>query len=303
MLFRSINDILKINCCVIFFMSNISIAVAVTGANSFVGKSLRKFLHKNKVNVLGISRKNFGKHSTETKVQSKNLQEQQLQKKLKNYDVLVHLIGIGREVPKSTFEEINVNLTKNAIRTCKNAGIKKIIYISGLGVSKNSTSSYFASKYRAEREIINSGLDYTIFRASYIIGKTDHLTKSLSKQVKKGTIIIPGSGRYRLQPIFVEDVAKIILEAILEKKFSNKILDLVGPQKISFEDFVKLFSKNMKVKFKKLNLDDAYEESTYSSESLDILIGDHISNVNHLQKLTNVKLTAVEKFLQTSSLS
>ena len=284
-------------------MSNISIAVAVTGANSFVGKSLRKFLHKNKVNVLGISRKNFGKHSTETKVQSKNLQEQQLQKKLKNYDVLVHLIGIGREVPKSTFEEINVNLTKNAIRTCKNVGIKKIIYISGLGVSKNNTSSYFISKYKAEREIINSGLDYTIFRASYIIGKTDHLTKSLSKQVKKGTIIIPGSGRYRLQPIFVEDVAKIILEAILEKKFSNKILDLVGPQKISFEDFVKLFSKNMKVKFKKLNLDDAYEESTYSSESLDILIGDHISNVNHLQKLTNVKLTAVEKFLQTSSLS
>ena len=284
-------------------MSNISIAVAVTGANSFVGKSLREFLHKNKVNVLGISRKNFGKHSTETKIQSKNLQEQQLQKKLKNYDVLVHLIGIGREAPKSTFEEININLTKNAIRTCKNVGIKKIIYISGLGVSKNSTSSYFASKYRAEREIINSGLDYTIFRASYIIGKTDHLTKSLSKQVKKGTIIIPGSGRYRLQPIFVEDVAKIILEAILEKKFSNKILDLVGPQKISFEDFVKLFSKNMKVKFKKLNLDDAYEESTYSSESLDILIGDHISNVNHLQKLTNVKLTAVEKFLQTSSLS
>ena len=277
--------------------------MAVTGANSFVGKSLREFLHKNKVNVLGISRKNFGKHSTETKIQSKNLQEQQLQKKLKNYDVLVHLIGIGREAPKSTFEEINVNLTKNAIRTCKNVGIKKIIYISGLGVSKNSTSSYFASKYRAEREIINSGLDYTIFRASYIIGKTDHLTKSLSKQVKKGTIIIPGSGRYRLQPIFVEDVAKIILEAILEKKFSNKILDLVGPQKISFEDFVKLFSKNMKVKFKKLNLDDAYEESTYSSESLDILIGDHISNVNHLQKLSNVELTAVAEFLKSSRLS
>ena len=284
-------------------MSNISIAVAVTGANSFVGKSLREFLHKNKVNVLGISRKNFGKHSTETKIQSKNLQEQQLQKKLKNYDVLVHLIGIGREAPKSTFEEINVNLTKNAIRTCKNVGIKKIIYISGLGVSKNSTSSYFASKYRAEREIINSGLDYTIFRASYIIGKTDHLTKSLSKQVKKGTIIIPGSGRYRLQPIFVEDVAKIILEAILEKKFSNKILDLVGPRKISFEDFVKLFSKNMKVKFKKINLDNAYDNDIYSSESLDILIGDYTSDVKHLQKLTNVKLTTVEKFLQTSSLS
>ena len=282
-------------------MSNIS--VAVTGANSFVGKSLRKFLYKNKVNVLGISRKNFAKYSTETKVQSKNLQEPQLQKKMKNYDVLVHLIGIGRETPKSTFEEININLTKNVIKTCKNASIKKIIYISGLGVSKNNASSYFASKYKAEQEIINSGLDYTIFRASYIIGKTDHLTKSISKQMKKGVIIIPGSGKYRLQPIFVEDVAKIILEAILEKKFSNKILDLVGPRKISFEDFVKLFSKNKKVKFKKIKLDNVYDNDIYSSESLDILIGDYTSDLKHLKKLTNVNLTTIEKFLQTSSLS
>ena len=284
-------------------MSNISTNVAVTGANGFVGKNVRKFLYKNKVRVLGISRKNFAKYSTETKAQSKNLLEQRLQKKLKNYDALVHLIGIGVESSGSTFEEINVNLTKNAIKLCKKSGIKKIIYISGLGVSKNNTSNYFTSKYKAEQEIINSGLDYTIFRASYIIGKTDHLTKSLSKQMKKGVIIIPGSGKYQLQPIFVEDVAKIILKSILEKKFSKKILDLVGPRKISFEDFVKLFSKNTKVKFKKINLKNAYDEGTYSSESLDLLIGDYTSDMTQLQKLASIKLTPVEKFLESSSLS
>jgi len=284
-------------------MSNVSTSVAVTGANGFVGKNVRKFLYKNKVNVLGISRENFVKHPTETKIQSKNLLEQRLEKKLKNYDALLHFIGIGVESSNTTFEQINVNLTKNAINLCKKSGIKKIIYISGLGVSKDSTSNYFASKYKAEREIISSGLDYTIFRASYIIGKTDHLTKSLSKQMKKGTIIIPGSGKYRLQPIFVEDVAKIILESILEKKFSNKILDLIGPRKISFEDFVKLFSKNTKVKLKKINLKDAYDEGTYSSESLDLLIGDYTSDMTQLQKLSSFKLTPVEKFLQPSSLS
>ena len=284
-------------------MSDISTSVAVTGANGFVGKNVRKFLYKNKVNVLGISRKNFVKYPTEIKAQSKNLLEQQLQKKLKNYDVLVHLIGIGVESSGSTFEEINVNLTKNTIKLCKKSGIKKIIYISGLGVSKNNTSNYFTSKYKAEQEIINSGLDYTIFRASYIIGKTDHLTKSLSKQMKKGVIIIPGSGKYQLQPIFVEDVAKIILKSILEKKFSKKILDLVGPRKISFEDFVKLFSKNTKVKFKKINLKNAYDEGTYSSESLDLLIGDYTSDMTQLQKLASIKLTPVEKFLESSSLS
>ena len=290
-------------------MSNISTRVAVTGANGFVGKSLRNFLHKNKISVLGISQKNFRKHTTEIKIMSRNLLESELQAKLKNYDALVHLIGIGRQSPKSTFEKINLNLTKNVIKTCKKAGIKKIIFISGLGVSKSNPSEYFVSKYKAEQEIINSGLDYTIFRASYIIGKTDHLTKTLSKQMKKGVIVIPGSGKYRLQPIFVLDVAKIILEAVLEKKFSKKILDLVGPQKISFEDLVKLSAKNTNTKIHKINLESAYDEakrnprSVYGIESLNILVGDYTSDGKQLKKLSNVKLTTIAEFLQSSRLS
>jgi len=290
-------------------MSSIPRGIVVTGANGFVGKNLRNFLHKNKINVLGISRKNFRKHASEVKITSTNLLEPKLQTKLKNYDALVHLIGIGRQSSKSTFEEINLNLTKNVIKVCKNAGIQKIIFISGLGVSKNNQSDYFISKYNAEREIINSGLDYTIFRASYIMGKTDYLTKALSMQMKKGTISIPGSGKYRLQPIFVLDVAKIILEAVLEKKFSKKIIDLVGPQKISFEDFVKLFAKNTGVKIKKINLEDVYDEAkhnakaVYGLESLNILVGDYTSEGKQLKKLSSVKLTSVAEFLQSSRLS
>jgi NADH dehydrogenase len=290
-------------------MSSISRGIVVTGANGFVGKNLRNFLHKNKINVLGISRKNFRKHASEVKITSTNLLEPKLQTKLKNYDALIHLIGIGRQSSKSTFEEINLNLTKNVIKACKNAGIKKIIFISGLGVSKSNQSDYFVSKYKAEREIMNSGLDYTIFRASYIIGKTDYLTKALSKQMKNGIIVIPGSGKYRVQPIFVLDVAKIILEAVLEKKFSKKILDLVGPQKIRFEDFVKLFTKNTSVKIKKINLESAYDEakrnprSVYGLESLNILVGDYTSDGKQLKKLSDVKLTTVREFLQTSRLS
>ena len=285
------------------------IRIVVVGASGFVGKNLRKFLHELNLDVLAISRKNFRKHASEVKITSTNLLEPKLQSKLKNYDALIHLIGIGRQTPKSTFEEINLNLTKDVIKTCKNAGIKKIIFISGLGVSRNNKSDYFVSKYKAEREIINSGLDYTIFRASYIMGKTDYLTKALSKQMKKGTIVIPGSGKYRLQPISVVDVAKIILEAINEKKFSKKILDLVGPQKMSFEDFVKLFTKNTSVKIQKINLESAYDEakrntrSVYGLESLNILVGDYTSDGKQLKKLSGIKLTTVAEFLESSRLS
>ena len=276
--------------------------ITITGANGFVAKNLRNFLSKNHIKVIAIARKTFQKHHTETVVYSKTLLEKGLQNKLRNCDALVHLIGIGKQSSKYNFED-NVDLTKNMIKTCKKSGIKKIVYISGLGVTKNSRSDYFISKYKAEQEIINSGLDYTIFRPSYIVGKKDYLSKFILKQIKKGIVIIPGSGKYHLQPIFVEDVAKIILESIYEKKFSNKILDLVGPEIIKFEDFVKYFVKNKKTKIQKINLESIYHDalhnpkSIYDLDSLNLLIGDYTGNLKQLQKTSNVKLRTIKDIL------
>lgn len=277
-------------------------AITITGANGFVAKNLRKFLSKNHIKVIAIARKTFQKHHTETVVYSKTLLEKGLQNKLRNCDALVHLIGIGKQSSKYNFED-NIELTKNMIKTCKKSGIKKIIYISGLGVTKNSTSDYFISKYKAEQEIINSGLNYTIFRPSYIVGKKDYLSKFILKQIKKGIVIIPGSGKYHLQPIFVEDVAKIIVESIYEKKFSNKILDLVGPEIIKFEDFVRYFIKNKKTRIQKINLESIYHDalhnpkSIYDLDSLNLLIGDYTGNLKQLQKTSNVKLRPVKDIL------
>ena len=277
-------------------------AITITGANGFVAKNLRKFLSKNHIKVIAIARKTFQKHHTETAVYSKTLLEKGLQNKLRNCDALVHLIGIGKQSFKYNFED-NIELTKNMIKTCKKSGIKKIIYISGLGVTKNSTSDYFISKYKAEQEIINSGVNYTIFRPSYIIGKKDYLSKFILKQIKKGIVIIPGSGKYHLQPIFVEDVAKIIVESIYEKKFSNKILDLVGPEIIKFEDFVRYFVKNKKTRIQKINLESIYHDalhnpkSIYDLDSLNLLIGDYTGNLKQLQKISNVKLRTIKDIL------
>ena len=276
--------------------------ITITGANGFVAKNLRNFLSKNHIKVIAIARKTFQKHHTETAVYSKTLLEKGLQNKLRNCDALVHLIGIGKQSSKYNFED-NIDLTKNMIKTCKKSGIKKIVYISGLGVTKNSRSDYFISKYKAEQEIINSGLDYTIFRPSYIVGKKDYLSKFILKQIKKGIVIIPGSGKYHLQPIFVEDVAKIIVESISEKKFSNKILDLVGPEIIKFEDFVRYFVKNKKTKIQKINLESIYHDalhnpkSIYDLDNLNLLIGDYTGNLKQLQKTSNVKLRLIKDIL------
>ena len=104
-------------------MSSTSNDIAITGANGFVGKNLRNFLHKKKINVLGISRKNFRKHPSEIKIISTNISDPKLQTKLKNYDALINLIGIGRQTPKSTDRQTG---PKSSTKNSNNFGRRTI---------------------------------------------------------------------------------------------------------------------------------------------------------------------------------
>ena len=283
--------------------------IAVTGANGFVAKNTRYLLNNKGVKLYGISRKNFSNYKSESKIISPDISLKEISRKLKNCDALIHLIGTGKLTANSTYKSVNLDLTKKIILLCKKSKIKKIVYISGLGVSKNSISPYFTSKYKAEQEIINSGLDYTILRASYIIGKNDPLVINLKNQIKKGKIIIPGEGNYHLQPIYVNDVAEVIYNSVISKKFSNIILELVGPEKVTFKEFVKLFKGKRKIKIENIDLEHAFHtalkdpNSNYGIEDLNIMIGDFTGNHEKLKQLSGLKFKKFREILQASSLS
>jgi NADH dehydrogenase len=283
--------------------------IVITGSTGFVGKNIRKVLHKKGAKLFSISRKNFPNYKYETKIISPHISIDDISKKIKNCHAFVHLIGIGHQSANSTFQSVNVELTKKVIQLCYKSKIKKIIYVSGLGVSKNSTSAYFISKFQAEQAIIRSGLDYTILRASYIIGKDDHLTKNLKAQMKTKQITIPGSGKYHLQPVFVDDVGEIIYKAMTSKKFSNKIIDLVGPETVTFQNYVCLFKGKSQVKIKHANLERVYHDalhntkSRYGVDDLNIMIGDFTGNHARLKKLCGLEFKKFREVLQSRSLS
>ena len=282
--------------------------IVVTGASGFIAKNLRKYSSKQNVDLISISRNDFKKFNCESKIISKNYNEKNLLQKIKNSDVLIHLVGIGKQSVKTDYDMINTEFTKHIVNLSKKSKIKKIIYFSGLGVSPNTSLGYFISKYNAEKQIIDSGLDYTIFRPSYIVGKDDLFTKYLKKQIKNGEIIIPGSGAYSIQPIHVTDVVKIIFEAITEMKFNNKIIDLVGPSYVTFEKYVKLFSKGTKTKIRKINLEDAYHDAIINPKSdfgvndLNILIGNFKGNHEKLRKISKLKFQSVIDLLESGRL-
>ena len=285
---------------------NSSGSIVITGANGFIGRNIGKFLSKNGFEIIGIVRKgkekkvNFGKA-----IISKTLSESSLVSKIKGYNALLHFIGSGRQTVHSDYDEVNVSLTRNVIKLCKKAKIKKIIYISGLGVGESSTLGYFISKYKAEHEIINSSLNFTIFRASYIIGKDDPLSKILRRQMKKGYVEIPGSGNYRLQPVFIDDVGKIIIKSITENKFSNKIVDLVGPQIVSYNSFVKELAQGKKINIKKMDFETSYHNALHNKgpfgvDDLSIMIGDYVGDHKKLANLTQMEFTRYNKALKSS---
>lgn len=282
--------------------------IVVTGASGFIAKNLRKYLSEKNIDLISISRNDFKKFKSESKIISKDYDEKKLLQLIKNSDALIHLVGIGQQSVNLDYNMINTEFTQHIVNLSKKANIQKIVYLSGLGVSTKTTLGYFISKYNAENFIINSGLNYTIFRPSYIVGTDDMFTKYLKRQIKNGEINIPGSGTYSIQPIHISDVVKIIFESTLQPKFKNKIIDLVGPDFITFEKYVKLFSKGTKTSIKKIKLEDAYYDaitnpkSDFGVDDLNILIGNFKGNHEKLKKITNMKFESVVGLLQSGRL-
>ncbi|HXW03317.1 MAG TPA: NAD-dependent epimerase/dehydratase family protein [Nitrosarchaeum sp.] len=282
--------------------------VVVTGASGFIAKNLRKYLSDNNIKLISISRHDFNKVKNETKFITKNYDEKVIFSKLKNADALIHLVGIGKQTIDNDYNQIHIELTKKIVNLCKKSKIKKIIYLSGLGVSKNTSLGYFISKYKAEKLIIDSKLDYTIFRPSYIVGKDDYLTKYLKKQIKIGQIQIPGSGNYSIQPIYIDDVVKIIFNSLTQNNFSKIILDLVGSESITFQKYVKEFSRGTNTKIKKINLETVYREAIsnpdyeFGVDDLNLLIGGFNGDYKKLKNISKIEFSSILKLLKTGSL-
>lgn len=275
--------------------------IVITGATGFVARNLRAYLASKDVSVVSISRSDFDTFdSNETKIITSDYTIDAIP----DADVLIHLIGVGRQSPAADYTAIHVNLTKNIVDLCKRSKIKKIIYLSGLGVSPDTSLALFISKYKAEQAITGSSINYTIFRPSYIIGQDDHLTQYLKKQQKQhnnSNINIPGSGKYHIQPIHIDDVSRIIYESTHSERFRDVIVDLVGPDIIPFKQYVASYVKNdtSGTTITKVSLEKAYhdaitnKDSKLSVDDLCILIGSFTGNHKKLEQLSHIKLKSV----------
>lgn len=159
---------------------------------------------------------------------------------LRGAAVLFNTYWVRFPYGQTTFEQAVVN-TERLIRAAGDAGVPRIVHLSVTNASVTSRLPYFRGKGLVEDAIVRSGLSYAIIRPTLIFGPEDILLNNIAWLLRRLPLFgIAGSGRYRVQPVSVEDVADLAVEA--GGRSSNMVQDAVGPETYTFEALVRLMA-------------------------------------------------------------
>jgi NADH dehydrogenase len=151
-----------------------------------------------------------------------------------------------------TFDKAVEN-TKTLIKASEEAGVHRIVHVSVTNASEESPLPYFRGKGLAEKAIIHSRLSYAIIRPTLIFGPEDILINNIAWLLRRFPVFaVPGSGDYRVQPVFVEDVAETAVNAAHHDE--NTIVDAVGPETYTFDEVVRFIADKIQRRVKIIHL-------------------------------------------------
>jgi NADH dehydrogenase len=133
--------------------------------------------------------------------------------------------------------ETAVSNTLTLFKAAQEAGVERIVHVSITNPSLGSSLEYFYGKARLEQALMASGLSYAILRPTVLFGKEDILINNIAWMLRKFPVFgVFGDGKYRLQPIYVDDLAQ--LAAAQGESRANAIIDAIGPETFTYRELV-----------------------------------------------------------------
>lgn len=219
---------------------------AVTGAFSYTGKYITRLLLAQGKSVITLT--NHPDRPNEFGQQVKTFpysfdDPARLVDSLRGVDTLYNTYWVRFDHGQKTFSQAVEN-TKILFRSAREAGVRRVVHVSITNPTLDSPLPYFQGKAVLEKLLRESGLSYAIVRPTVIFGDEDILINNIAYLLRRFPIFaIPGAGKYRLQPIFAEDMAKLCVQA--GNSTENLLVNAVGPDIFTFDEMVRLIARQI----------------------------------------------------------
>jgi NADH dehydrogenase len=168
-----------------------------------------------------------------------------LQDALKGCDAVINLVGILHQSRRSTFEQLHGELPRRLAAACKALGIKRLIQISALHASSAAPSIYLRSKAMGEAALKSSQLNWTIFRPSVVFGEGDNFLNLFAKMARFTPIIPLAVPTARFQPVWVEDLAKVVVASLDNLHTYQQTYDICGPKIYTLKQLVRFAANSV----------------------------------------------------------
>jgi NADH dehydrogenase len=157
---------------------------------------------------------------------------------------VVHLVAIIKG-SRADFARVMTQGTRDLVAAAQAAGVERFVLMSALGTSEESKDvvPYFGAKWTMEQEVARSGLAYTTFRPSFVFGRGGALP-TFVKQVRYSPVVtVIGTGRQRIQPIWVEDVAEYFARAVTLPEAVSRTFEIGGPDVVTWDELYRTIAQ------------------------------------------------------------
>ncbi len=218
----------------------------VTGAFGYTGKYLtRKLVAK------GVAVKTLTGHPDRPNPFGRQVQAlpfnfdnpQALAESLRGASVLYNTYWVRFTHGAENFDRAVEN-TKTLIGAAEEAGVARLVHVSIANAAPDSQLPYYRGKGLLEQFIRKSKLSYAIVCPTVIYSTEDVLINNIAWMLRRFPVFgVPGKGDYGIQPIFVEDMTDIMVEAGITT--DNMCIDAVGPESFGFEELVRLIARKI----------------------------------------------------------
>ncbi|HEX2096526.1 MAG TPA: NAD(P)H-binding protein [Solirubrobacterales bacterium] len=161
---------------------------------------------------------------------------------LRGVDTVVHLAATIRDQPPRRIEELNGLATVRLLRAAERSGVRRFVFFSALEAAAAQRTRFFRAKWLAEQAVRTSPLQNTVFAPSIVYDHSDPWVTLLRRFSFLPVMPVSGRGQARFQPIWAQDVARCVANAIAAERPRERY-ELAGPETLTYDDMSDLVSR------------------------------------------------------------